>query len=199
MTGGADSRENGGPAVAGNGAGAKRGAPPRRRQATPIELAAILMEAVCQADSSQEDVVQHFGDLFGARSERLQAELMFLRAFAVDFATVMTLGDSAEKQAILARYYRHWERVATEVDDDVLSDLHEHLQFYQDTICSPSGADGLGGQVGRAFATLCRVGEEGEEEVAVLGGSLFAALFEEVCDLLTTIDILLVDADPEES
>jgi len=37
------------------------------------------------------------------------------------------------------------------------------------------------------------------EEVAVLGGSLFAVLFEEVCDLLTTIDILLVDTEPEES
>lgn len=157
------------------------------------------MEAVCQVDSSQEDVIHHFGDLFGAKGERLQAELMFLRAFAVDFATVMTLGDSAEKQAISSRYYEHWEKIATEVGDGVIADLQEHLEYYQDTIAAPSEADGLAGQVGRAFASLCGVTEEGEEELAVLGGSLFVALFEEVCDLFTNIDILLIDEEPGES
>jgi hypothetical protein len=160
-----------------------------------VELAAILMETVCGPNASEQEAIEELAEFLSLNLERLQTELLFLRAFAVDFGTAMTLGDSQEKCSILSRYYQHWERVGAGAGEDVLTDLHERLQYYSEIIGSPSGAGGLGGQVGTAFASLCQDGGEGGEDLAMFGGSMFAALFEEVCELFTGIDIVVFEEE----
>jgi len=167
--------------------------PPRRRQATPIELAAILMEAVCGPSAGGDDAVAELSAFLELPADRLQGELMFLRAFAVEFAATMALGDSEERAAIGTQYYRHWEQVAGEAGGDLLADLDQRLRYYGQAVVDETASAGLGAQVGAAFASLCGIEEGGPEEVAVLGASMFAALFDEVCDLLTSIDIVLLD------
>ncbi|MFC1526626.1 hypothetical protein ACFL6X_07450 [Candidatus Latescibacterota bacterium] len=182
----------------GNGQGESPGEsrhrrPPRRRQASTVELAAILMETVCGPTSAEQEAIEELAQYLGLELGRLQTELLFLRAFAVEFGTTMTLGDSEETRSILSRYYQHWERVGAGAGDDVLADLHERLQYYAEIVGSPSGTGGLGGQVGAAFASLCQDSGEGVEDLAMLGASMFAALFEEVCELFTGIDIVVFD------
>ncbi|MFH1569321.1 MAG: hypothetical protein ABIL09_15100, partial [Gemmatimonadota bacterium] len=100
------------------------------------------------------------------------------------------LGDSAERRAIMARYYEHWDHVAAEAGPEVLGDLEDRLQRYAETVAEAAGPDGLAGQVGRTFAACCDVGAGGDD-LAMLGGAMFAALFEEVCDLLANLEIVL--------
>lgn len=167
--------------------------PPRRRQASPIELSAILMDTVCGPAAAGDAAVAELAEFLELPAERLQAELMFVRAFAVDFANSMALGESAEHAAIQARYYEHWEGVSSQAGADVMADLEHRLQYYGEAIGDAAAGAGLMAQVGEAFAALCQPEEGGADELAVLGGSMFAALFEEVCDLLSTVDIVLLD------
>ena len=169
--------------------------PPRKKQATPVELAALLMETVCRPSGAEESALRELAEYLGVGLQSMQAELMFLRAFAVDFATGMALGDSAEKRAILERYYQHWEMVDNEAGSDVTDQLQDHIQFYIDAIDSPElGAVGLGSQIGLAFASRCEETDEWREDLAMLGGSMFAALFDEVTDLLQEVEIVVFEA-----
>ena len=149
------------------------------------------MDTVCGAAAAGDAAVAELAEFLRLPAEQLQGELMFVRAFAVDFAAAMTLGESAERQEIQARYYEHWDRVASQAGGDVLADLDHRLQYYAGAVGDAAAGAGLAAQVGEAFAALCRAQEGGAAELAVLGGSMFAALFEEVCDLLSTIDIVL--------
>ncbi len=169
--------------------------PPRKKQATPVELAALLMETVRRPSGAEESALRELAEYLGVGLQSMQSELMFLRAFAVDFATGIALGDSAEKQAILERYYQHWEIMDNEAESDVLDQLQDRLQLYFDAIDSPeSGPAGLGSQVGLAFATRCDETGEWREDLAMLGGSMFAALFDEVTDLLQEVEIVVYEA-----
>ena len=56
---------------------------------------------------------------------------------------------------------------------------------------------GLSALVGRAFAQCCRGGERGED-LALLGGSMFGALFDEIADLLDNLDVALAPGEGEE-
>ena len=162
-----------------------------RREATPIEIAALLMDAVCTPEEKEQAALNELADHLQVDLDQMQSELLFLRAFAVDFATAMALGQAPERQAILERYYLHWEQIDQEVGGGLLADLQARLQLYTETVGSHERAPaGLKGLVGRAFAQCCG-GDEVEEELAVLGGEMFGALFEEVVDLLQEVDIAL--------
>ncbi len=170
--------------------------PSTKRQATPVELAALLMEAVCVAGSSEQEAVEEMAQIVEVPAQEMLSELMFLRAFAVEFGAEMALGDSEEKRAIFERYYRHWEMVADTTDGNLIEDLHERLEYYTNAVHAPaSEVSGLTGQIGVAFAEHCRVHDEGREDLAMLGGSLFAALFDEIAELLQSIEILPYDSD----
>ena len=170
--------------------------PSTRRQATPVELAALLMEAVCVAGSSEQEAVEEMAQIVEVPAPEMLSELMFLRAFAVEFGAEMALGDSEEKHAIFERNYQHWEMVANKTDGNLMEDLQEHLAYYSDAVHAPtSEISGLTRQIGLAFALRCRAHDEGREDLAMLGGSLFAALFDETAQLLQSIEILPYDPD----
>ena len=162
-----------------------------RREATPIEIAALLMDAVCTPEEREQTALGELAAHLQIDLDQMQSELLFLRAFAVDFATAMALGQAPERQAILERYYLHWEQIDQEAGGGLLTDLQARLQLYTETVGShertPAGLKGL---VGRTFARCCER-DEVEEELTVLGGEMFGALFEEVVDLLQEVDIAL--------
>ncbi len=170
--------------------------PSTRRQATPVELAALLMEAVCVAGSSEQEAVEEMAQIVEVPAQQMLSELMFLRAFAVEFGAELALGDCEDKRAIFERYYHHWEMVAGKTDDNLMDDLHESLEYYTQAVHDPtSEVSGLTGQIGVAFAARCRAQDDGREDLAMFGGSLFAALFDETAELLQSIQILPYDSD----
>ena len=175
--------------------------PPRKKQqATPGELAVLMVETVCVSASGESEALQELAEFLHVERGRMESELMFLRAFAVDFATVMTLGDSPERMGISDRFYHHLEANSDRAGADVLDDLQDRIRYYSDVIHAPDDVyQGLAGQVGIAFAECCRASgdgheEEGQEEVAMLGGSMFAALFDEVSEMLSGLDIVLYES-----
>jgi len=169
--------------------------PSTRKQATPVELAALLMEAVCVPGSSEQEAIEQMAQFTEVAPQQMLLEVMFLRAFAVEFGAEMALGDSEEKQAIFKRFYDHWDMIAEKADGDLLDDLTERLEYYNGAVHSPSDGSGLAGQVGVAFAARCGTPEEVQEVLAMFGGSLFAALFEETAELLQNIEILPYDSE----
>ena len=128
----------------------------------------------------------------------LQSELMFLRAFAVDFAIALTLGQSPEQQAVLARINSHWERLDREVGADLLEDLQDRLALYGEAVGSEvSDSTGLSGLVGSVFAQ-CVPGKHQGEDLSLLGGSMFAAFFAEIVNLFEEVEIVLIPGEDEE-
>jgi len=162
-----------------------------RKEASPIEIAALLMDAVCTPTDAEQDALRELASHLRVDLERMQSELMFLRAFAVDFATSMTLGQSREREEILGRYYQHWEGIDREVGGGLMTDLQSHLQLYTENLDSSeeSVAD-LQELIGGIFARCCDAAEA-EGELVLLGGAMFGALFAEIADLLREVDIAL--------
>ena len=138
------------------------------------------METVCVSGASEQPALEELAEYLGTPLGRMQSELLFLRAFAVDFALNMSLGDGPARWAIAEQYYRHWETVAEGAGEDTMDGLEEHLNYYTEVVnTSHIGAAGLTEQVGMAFATRCMPavsGEDGEPhsgnsaDLAMLGG-----------------------------
>ena len=169
-----------------------------KKSASPIELSALLMDAVCGQDEKERDSLQELATHLKVDLPLLQAELLFLRAFAVEFALVMALGDSEAKDEVFTHYYRHWDRMIAETGPEVQSDLQVRVQMYSEVINQAEpGSEGLGGAIGRAFANLFQ-SEEAEGDLAHLGGSMFAALSAEVMDMFNEVDIVLLGSEGEE-
>ena len=169
-----------------------------RREATPIEIASLLMDAVCTRAEREQAALAELVVHLGVDLGHLQSELMFLRAFAVDFAMVMTVGQTPESRAILMRIHQHWERLDREVDAGLLEDLQDRLALYGKEVGTMAGdKGGLSGQVGRAFAQCCRGGERGED-LALLGGSMFGAFFEEIANIFDELDVVLTPGEEGE-
>lgn len=166
-----------------------------RKEATPIELAALLMDTVCAPTPQEQDALGELAAQLQVDLGKMQIELMFLRAFAVDFAIDMALGAGLERQAIRAHYYRHWERISQETGEEVLADLQARLNFYAEALEEP-GQDptSLKGTIGRAFALCCGEGST-VQELALLGGEMFGALFDEIAELLQEVDIVLYEGE----
>lgn len=164
----------------------------RRRQATPVELAALLVESVCVPAAGEAEVVAHLAATLELPPEALGEELLYLRAFAVDFAVLMTLGDAPAKDQILSRYYAHWNRI-DEQSGGTLAALEERLGDYAAAIGQAQGQAGLAAQVGRALAERCGL-DPAPPQLAVLGARLFAAVYEEVTAMLTEVEIVLLES-----
>jgi hypothetical protein len=164
-----------------------------RREASPVEIGVLLMDGVCTPSAQEQDALSELAIHLGVELERIQTELLYLRAFAVDFAMALALGESPAKEAVTAHYYSHWDLVAREAGEAVLEDLQARLQVYAQAVddLSPNPA-GLRGQVGQVFADHCQAGEQ-SPDLALLGGAMFAALFEEIADLFNTVDIVLYE------
>ena len=169
-----------------------------KKEASPLEIAALLMDAVCTPADSEQAALRELAEHLGVDEQLLQIELMHLRAFSVDFATVIALGESPEREAILDQYYFHWDRIARQAGDQVLDDLQDRLAYYGQVVAEPDlqagGTEGLLGQIGLAFARRCQREEQGQD-LALLGGAMFGALFDEITDLYEGLDIVLLPAD----
>lgn len=166
------------------------------RQATPVELAVLLMEAVCRATLQEQDAVDQLARMSGTDAALVQSELLFLRAFAVQLAVEVELGPGARRDSILAHYGQHWMQVDREVTG-AMSELQEHLEHYSGRVRSGAGSRVLQEQVGCAFAERCGSGAAGRD-LALLGGALFRAVYEEVARMLAEVEIL-PDGDDGES
>ena len=112
-----------------------------RKQASPAELAALLAECVCVPGAGEPEAGGHLAALLRVKADAMAEELLYLRAFAVDFAVLLALGDSPAKDQILSRYYEHWERIDAEVEG-TLAIFEERLQDYAAIIgdIEPGGA-----------------------------------------------------------
>ena len=165
-----------------------------KREASPVEIGALLMDAVCTPSAPEQDALRELAIHLGVKLERMQTELLYLRAFAVDFALALSLGESPAKEAITTHYYSHWDLVAREAGEGLLEDLRLRLAAYARVIGDADvHSDGLKGQLGQLFANNCQGGEQ-SQDLALLGGAMFAALFEEIADLFNTVDIVLHEA-----
>lgn len=171
-----------------------------RKQATPGELAALMMDAVCTPSEQEEDALRELARHLQVPLETIQTELLYLRAFAVDFAAALSLTDSPEKTAVVDQYNGHWGRIGKEAGEAVLDDLERHLTAYAEAVAdSAPNPDGLRGLVGGLFAANCaesgaipaEPGGETGQDLSYLGGAMFAALFDEMADLFGSVDIVL--------
>jgi hypothetical protein len=167
---------------------------PTKKQATPIELAAILAESVFAAGEGEQEAVGQLAELLQVKADAISEELLYLRAFAVDFAVLMSLGDSPAKDQILSGYYEHWQRIEADAPG-TMEILEERLQDFAAIVGDVEpGAGGLARQLGIALAARCQV-EAGPAagDLIVFGGRLFAVIYEEVTALLTEVEIVLLD------
>ena len=130
---------------------------PRKKNATPIEIGALLMETVCVSGASEQPALEELAEYLGTPLGRMQSELLFLRAFAVDFALNMSLGDGPASWAIAEQYYRHWETVAEGERTTTRSRAWKSASTYYTEVINTShiGPAGLTEQVGMAFASRC--------------------------------------------
>ncbi len=108
-----------------------------------MELAALLVDTVCLPGSGEQEALRELAEFLGVERESMESELMFLRAFAVDFATVMALGDAPERLAITERFYHHWETISEQVDASVFDDMQDRLSYYTEAIHSDGAGAGL--------------------------------------------------------
>ena len=155
----------------------------------------MLVQAVCVPGEAEPAAVAALAAALGLDAEAVAEELLYLRAFAIDFAVLMALGDSPAKDQIQTRYYEHWTRIDQQAGGQALRAMEERLQEYAMAVgASAHGQGGLAAQVGQSLALRCGAGEGPDAaELAVFGGRLFAALYDEVVALLTDVEIVLLE------
>lgn len=165
-----------------------------RNQATPVELSALLVECVCVPGAGERAAVGQLAAALQVQPEAIAEELLYLRAFAVDFAVLMSLGDAPAKDQILSHYYQHWQRIDEEAEG-ARAALEERLQGYAAIVGEVApGGGGLARQLGIGLAARIDVDAgDAAAELMIFGARLFAVLYDEVTSLLTEVDILLLD------
>ena len=161
-----------------------------RKEASPVEIAAVLMDVVCHPADREDSAMSTLADHLELEAGQLRSELLYLKAFAVDFAVALALGECPEKSELLDHYYGHWEHIAGQSDDGVLDDLHDRVSYYSAAATSlQETASGLESQVGQAFADRFGTTDRAED-LTLVGGQMFAALFAEVTDLFHAVSIV---------
>ncbi|MEE2659504.1 MAG: hypothetical protein VX733_13440 [Candidatus Latescibacterota bacterium] len=162
-----------------------------RRPVTTAEVATLLIETVCVSGDSETQALAELADALAVSAELLISEMLFLRAFTVEFALTLTLAEGHGREQVEAHYGQHWERIDHESGEQVVPALEEHLQFYGEIVGEgQASALGLATSVGVAFAQRCGAGDT--QELVLLGGRMFGALLEEVSALLTEAEITMV-------
>ena len=163
-----------------------------KKKTTPDELAVLLMEAACQTAAPEREALARLAEFVEIDLDRLLAELMFLRVFAVELAVSVGLGHSSARGALMERFYGHWERAAQESETDLVEALRARLEYYGEAV-GEEAAGSLGDSLGRAFAAC--FGAEAAQELALLGGRMFGAFYEEVAQALAAVEIEVHDQE----
>ncbi len=159
------------------------------RQATPVELAAVLMDAVCRTTVQEKDSIEQLALTLDADAGRIVSELMYLRAFAVDLALEVELGDDSIRDHIMGHYSSHWARIDDQVPG-TLTELSWHLDRYCEAVRHPAGRGVLAELVGAIFADQCGAAS-GRSDLALFGAAMFKSLYDEVARLLADVELVL--------
>ena len=120
---------------------------------------------------------------------RLQSELVFLRASAVDLAAVTALGDGPFCDDLRHGIRDRWQRLAGRSGVDFEGEIDERIAPHGQVVSDPQKTSGsLRDAVGFVFSQCCTDGDP-NADLAHLGGAMFAALYDEVHQLLEAIDL----------
>ncbi len=164
-------------------------------RASTIELAALLMDAICRPAEREQTALRELTSALGVELGRVQSELTFLRAYATDLAFATTLADEPTRADLRNRLYQHWQRLEGDVGMGLSEDLRDHLVLYGQAASGQSKGSGrLRDAVGSAFARCCADGDI-NADLAYLGGAMFAAFYDEVCRLLEAVDLVQPSGD----
>ena len=164
------------------------------REATAVELAALLMDIVVRSTPPEEEAVRRLGELAQTDAGRMRSELLFLRDFAVGLALEVELGGDERQAEVVAHYSRHWSGLDAEVAG-ASAERAQRTAAYAAAAHDPASRAALPERAGRTYASLCGVAAaSASSEVARFGGALFSCLYEEVCRLLDEVTIRPADA-----
>lgn len=165
-----------------------------KKKTTPGELAVLFMEAACQNSEQEHEALERLAEFLQIDLERLLAELMFLRTFAVELAASIGLGHSPARGALMEQFYGHWERAAQVSETELVEDLRARLEYYGEAV-GEEGVGGMGQSLGQAFAAF--FGGEAAGQLALLGGRMFGAFYEEVAQTLAAVEIVVHEAEED--
>ena len=169
---------------------------PPKRQATAIELSAVLVQIVVVPGASEAEAVQSLAQELGVPAGMVQLELLYARAFAIDMAFKVSLGEGREADQLRAQYTARLRQADTDPEIDAWALMQERLATYASVVDAEDAAD-LASTVGRCFAmTFGQAAAPMAGDLVHLGGRLFVTLFEEVSALLTEVE--LVDAEGDD-
>lgn len=121
-----------------------------------IEKGSILLQFVLSSLEDTRDIIVRLQKILdGLLTDRAYFEIIFLRAFAVDYITTVTLGDSPKRNAILDAYYELFKNTATSSPTGpvVLEGLLSRLHVYAEAVDNSSDED-VSWTVGKTFAQL---------------------------------------------
>ena len=154
-----------------------------KKKATAVELGTGLL---LLAKGSEESDTSSLAALPAeADRRRIRNEFLYLRAFVVDFAVSMKLGDSREKKAVLDVYYAHLREMTK--GTGLFPEIAERLDIYAEAVNTPH-QNGPAWTVGLAFAKLC--GQEKDLNLVTRGGIQFGTTFKAVSDFVNSFRIV---------
>ena len=165
---------------------------PPRRQVTTSQLSRLLLQTVIEPGEGEAQAVDALSGPLGVTPEQIEVELLYTRAFAVELALQVGLGDRDMEDQLRDEYVASLRQT----DEGAWEMMQERLETYRAFTEQADGTTGLAGTMGGCFAAIFEQGPL-TANLAHLGGRLFTALFDEICQLLTQID--LIDSDAGES
>lgn len=174
---------------------------PPQRQATAIELSAVLFQAVVIPGAGEQEAAASVATALDVPTAHVQLELLHARAFAVEMALRVGLSDTPAAQQLREQYAARLREQSGQEQEAAWELLQERLGMYEAAV-ETAAASGLATLVGNSFSRLFEPGpaagpaaREMAGDLAHLGGRLFAALFEEVNGLLAEVELIAVELD----
>ena len=168
---------------------------PSRRQATAIELSAVLVQIVVEPGAGEAEMVQSLAQELGVPAGMVQLEMLHARAFAIDMALKVSLGEGREADQLRDQYAARLRAADADPDVDAWDLMQDRLETYASVVDAQDAAD-LASTVGRCFAgTFGQAAAPMAGDLMHLGSRLFGTLFEEVSALLAEIELIEVESD----
>jgi hypothetical protein len=155
------------------------------REVKASEMGYALLQIVFSSEASNKAALQFLKDSDDAVNQKVLNEVFCLRVFAIDTAVTNTLGETPEKDGVLAAFYDNLKSLSEEFS---WKDLGIRLSIYEEAFQTPHHR-GAAFQVGKAFARFC--GYEMDAAVMLGGGNEFTATVVTVSDLVKSWHIIV--------
>ena len=153
-----------------------------------VSVAAVLLDAVCVLSDTEERALQELSRTLQVDRARLRLELTLLRASAVDLAAVTALGEGLICDELRQKVRDRCQRLVNQSGGDSEGETGERIALYGRIVNDPQKTSGsLRDAIGFVFAQCCTDGDS-NVDLAHLGGAMFAVFYEEVHQLLDSID-----------